>query len=187
MIDPPGDHPLPHKELNSQTPLIFSLNPGDVLYRHHQRIHHPIYFGTSGNYRFDDPDCAIGASFGVLYAGADTHCCFIESCGSTTGVPAVSESYLAAREIAKIQLTEELRFIDLATSGGLTRVGADARLVTGSYKVAQNWSSALTSRAARWYSLSRTARHDARRVCDFHTFPLCIPGHFSWLSNVFLQ
>ena len=132
MIGPPGDHPLPHPELHSQIPLIFTLSPGDVLYRHHQSINDPIYFGTSGNYRFDDPDCASGASFGVLYAGADAHCCFIESCGSTTGVPAVSEAYLAAREIAKIQVTEELRFIDLATSGGLTHIGADARLVTGS-------------------------------------------------------
>ncbi len=164
MIDPPGDHPLPHKELYSQTPLIFRLNPGDALYRHHQSIHDPLHFGIRGNYRFDDPDCATGASFRVLYAGADVHCCFIESCGSTTGVPAVSGDYLAAREIAKIQLTEELRFIDLATSGGLTRVGADARLVTGSYKIAQKWSAALRSHPARPDGIRYPARHDMTRV-----------------------
>lgn len=164
MIDPPGDHPLPHRELNSQTPLIFTLNPGDVLYRHHQSIHDPIYFGTTGNYRFDDPDCATGASFGVLYAGADAHCCFIESCGSTTGVPAVSGAYLTAREITKIQLTEELRFIDLATSGGLTHVGADARLVTGSYKVAQKWSAALRLHPVQPDGIRYPARHDMTKV-----------------------
>src|SRR5437016_2608038 len=92
----------------------------------HQSFHNPIYFGVSGNSRFDDPDCATGASFGVLYAGADPHCCFIESCGSTTDVPAVSGAYLDAREIARLELAEELRFIDLASSDGLTHVGAHA-------------------------------------------------------------
>src|SRR6267142_3257480 len=66
-----------------------------------------------------------------------------ESCGSTTGVPAVSGAYLDAREIARLELTEELRFIDLAGSGGLTHIGADARLLTGAYKVAQRWAAAL--------------------------------------------
>lgn len=164
MIDPPGDHPLPHAGLNSQAPLIFTLPPGAVLYRHHQSIHDPIYFGTSGNYRFDDPACATGASFGVLYAGEDVHCCFIESCGSTTGAPAVSGAYLGAREIAKIQLTAELRLIDLATSGGLTHVGADARLVTGSYKVAQKWSAALRVHPEEPDGIRYPARHDVTRV-----------------------
>jgi hypothetical protein len=128
MTDLPGEHPLPHPELQVQTPLIFTLKVGDVLYRHYQSAYDPIYFGMSGNYRFDDPDCPTGASFGVLYVGEDPHCCFIESCGSTTGVPAVSGVYLDAREIARIELTEELRFVDLASSGGLTHVGAGARL-----------------------------------------------------------
>jgi hypothetical protein len=38
MIDPPGDHPLPHPELHSQEPLVFTLSEGEVLYRHHQSI-----------------------------------------------------------------------------------------------------------------------------------------------------
>jgi len=143
MTGMPGDHPLPHPELHTQAPFILKLNVGDVLYRHHQSVHDPIYFGMSGKYRFDDPDCPAGASFGVLYAGEDPHCCFIESCGSTTGVPAVSGAYLDMREIARLELAEELRFVDLASSGGLTHIGADARLVTGSYKIAQRWSAAL--------------------------------------------
>jgi hypothetical protein len=84
MIDHPGDHPLPHAELPTQNPLIFTLHKGDVLYRHHQSVHNPIFFGTTGNYRFDDPDCPASGAFGVLYAGADPECCLLESCGSTT-------------------------------------------------------------------------------------------------------
>jgi hypothetical protein len=77
-------------------------------------------------------------------------------------VPAVSGDYLDAREIARLELTEELRFIDLASSGGLTHVGADARLVTGSYKVAQRWSAALRLHQAD--GIRYPARHDPTRV-----------------------
>lgn len=164
MIDEPGEHPLPHPELNSQTPLIITLKAGDVLYRQHQSIHDPIFFGMSGKYRFDDPDSPTGASFGVLYTGEDPHCCFIESVGSTTGVPAVSGAYLDAREMARLELTEELRFVDLASSGGLTHIGADARLVTGSYKVAQRWSAALRLHPLKPDGIRYPARHDPTRV-----------------------
>ena len=54
---PPGDHPLPHAELPNQDPLIFTVHEGEAIYRHHQSIHNPIFFGTTGNYRFDDPGC----------------------------------------------------------------------------------------------------------------------------------
>ena len=36
MTDKPGDLDLPHPELPTQTPLIFDLNIGGILYRHHQ-------------------------------------------------------------------------------------------------------------------------------------------------------
>src|SRR5258708_7963323 len=164
MTDMPGEHPLPHPELHVQTPLIFELKVGDVLYRHHQSVHEPIYFGMSGNYRFDDPDCHTGASFGVLYAGEDPHCCFIASCGSTTGVPAVSGAYLDAREIARLELTEELRFIDLAGSGGFTPICSGARLLTGAYKVAQKWAAALRLHPSKPDGIRYLARHDPTRV-----------------------
>jgi hypothetical protein len=164
MTDLPGEHPLPHPELAEQSPLIFTVKAGETLYRHHQTVNDPIYFGMSGNNRFDDPDCSTGATFGVLYVGEDPHCCFIESCGSTTGVPAVSGAYLEARSIAKLELTEELRFVDLASSGGLTHVGADGRLFTGSYKVAQRWSAALRLHPSKPDGIRYLSRHDPSRV-----------------------
>ncbi len=164
MTDMPGDHPPPHPELHGQQPLVLTRKAGDVLYRHHQSVHDPIYFGTSGAYRFDDPNCPASSSFGVLYVGEDPHCCFIESCGSTTGVPAVSGAYLEAREIARLELTQDLRFIDLASSGGLTHVGADGRLVTGSYKIAQLWSAALKDHSCKPDGIRYTSRHDPTRI-----------------------
>ena len=164
MIDHPGEHPLPHPELPTQDPLIFTLAIGEILYRQHQSIHDPVFFGTSGNYRFDDPDCPSASCFGVLYTGEDEDCSFIESCGSTTGVPAVSGAYLAAREISRLELTEELRFIDLVSPGGLTRIGADGRLETGSYKISQEWSAALRLHPSRPDGIRYRARHDPFRV-----------------------
>jgi len=164
MIDRPGDHPVPHAELPTQNPLIFTLYKGEVIYRHHQTVHNPIFFGTTGNYRFDDPDCPAPGSFGVLYAGADPECCLLESCGSTTGVPAVSGAYLDARQIARMELTEDLRFIDLVESGGLTSIGADGRLATGSYKVAQQWSAALRKHPAKPDGIRYRSRHAPERI-----------------------
>jgi len=164
MTDHPGDHPLPHPELASQTPLIFTLKKGEVLYRHHVAAHSPVHFGTTGNNRFDDPHCPADHTFGVLYVGADPHCCFIESCGPTTGVPAVSGAYLDARAMASLELTEDLRFIDLYSTGGLTRIGADGRLFTGSYKIAQQWSAALRAHPSKPAGIRYPSRHDHTRV-----------------------
>ena len=164
MTDLPGEHPLPHPELESQVPLIFTAKKGDVLWRHHRDDKDPIYFGTSGRNRFDDPDCPAGHAFGVLYAGQDPQCSFIESCGATTGVPAVSGAYLDARAMATLELTEELRFIDLFSTGGLTRIGADGRLFTGSYKIAQHWSAALRAHPSKPDGIRYPSRHDHTRV-----------------------
>ena len=76
----------------------------------------------------------------------------------------MSGAYLDARSIAKLELTEELRFIDLASSGGLTHVGADGRLFTGSYKVAQRWSAALRLHPAKPDGLRYRSRHDPTRI-----------------------
>jgi hypothetical protein len=164
MTDEPGDHPLPHPQFASQTPLVYIAKAGDLLYRHHRIGKDPVYFGTSGAHRFDDPDCPRGHAFGVLYAGEYPQCCFIESCGGTTGVPAVSGAYLDARAMATLGLTEDLRFIDLFSTGGLTRIGADGRLFTGSYKVAQHWSAALKAHPSKPDGIRYPSRHDHTRI-----------------------
>jgi hypothetical protein len=164
VIDLPGDHPPPHAELAAQRPLIFTVPAGEVLYRHHQKIHDPVYFGKNGDYRFDDPGCPTPGCFGVLYAGADPECCLLESCGTMTGVPAVSGAYLDAREIARMELTSSLRFIDLVDVGGLANIGADGRLATGSYKVAQQWSAALKKHPCKPDGIRYRSRHAPERI-----------------------
>jgi hypothetical protein len=196
MTDQPGDHPLPHSVLTSQTPLIFTVKKGTMLYRHHLAGKDPVYFGASGRNRFDDPDCPASHAFGVLYVGEDPHCCFIESCGSTTGVPAVSGAYLEARAMATLELTKDLRFLDLFSTGGLTRIGADGRLFTGSYKIAQQWSRALRAHPSKPDGIRYPSRHDHTRVayaiysCPTSAFKvgslgsLMAPGNRSLLNDI---
>lgn len=164
MTDLPGEHPTPHAGLDAQHPLIFTVPAGGVLYRHHQKIHDPIYFGKKGAYRFDDPDCPTTGCYGMLYAGADPECCLLESCGSTTGAPAVSGAYLDARAIARIELAEPLRFVDLVSDGGLANIGADGRLMTGSYLVAQRWSAALKKHPYKPDGIRYRSRHAPERI-----------------------
>jgi hypothetical protein len=164
LIDPPGDHPLPHPQLDSQEPIIFVVHEGEILYRHHQTLHDPIFFGTTGTNRFDDPECPSPRAFGVLYAGADPECCLLESCGSTTGVPAVTGAYLDTRQISRIELTEDLRFVDLVMPGGLTSIGADGRLFTGSHKIAQHWSAALKKHPTKPDGIRYRSRHAPERI-----------------------
>jgi hypothetical protein len=189
VTDQPGDHPLPHPQLASQTPLIHTVKQGEVLYRHHRAGKDPVYFGTSGDSRFDDPDCPAGHTFGVLYAGENPQCCFIESCGSTTGVPAVSGAYLDARAMATLELTEDLRFVDLFTTGGLTRIGADGRLFHGFVhdRTAMVTSIARPSVETRWNPLPIPPRPYARRVCDLFAARFFVQGRKHWFSNGALQ
>jgi len=163
MTDSPGEHPLPHPELPTQQPTIFTLHAGDVIYRHHQKIHNAVYFGKTGTNRFDDPNCDPDhggpGCFGVLYAGQDPACCLLESCGPTTRVPSVTGAFLDARAIARMELNEDLRFVDLVEPGGLISIGADNRLTTGSHKISQQWSAALRSHPARPDGIRYRSRH----------------------------
>ncbi len=50
----------------------------------------PLFFGTTGQNRFDDPLCPTAESYGVLYAAADMEGAFIESCPISARAPAVT-------------------------------------------------------------------------------------------------
>ena len=181
MTDTPGDLDPPHPELPTQTPLIFDLKMGGVLYRHHQIALDPIYFGTTGKNRFDDPDCPAGHSLGVLYAAADAHGAFIESCEISARAPAVSGAYLDTRAMALLELTEDLRFVDLFATGGLTRIGADSRLFAGRHTIAKQWSAALRSHPCKPDGIRYPARHDHTRAAyAIFSRP---PPHSRWVLS----
>jgi hypothetical protein len=121
-----------------------------------------LFFGKTGQNRFDSPD----ATFGVLYAGMDEHCAVIETFGQSTGIRVVTRSALEQRSLSYLQTKQPLLLIDLARSGGLARIGADSRLLSGTHSIAQRWSAALRDHPCRPHGILYPARHDvARYAC----------------------
>jgi hypothetical protein len=118
----------------------------------------PLFFGRTGLHRFDAP----AGEYGVLYAGQDAHCAFIETHGDLVGVRIVSMSALAQRGFALVEATQPLRLADL-TGPGLARLGADERLACGEHTIARRWALAVWSHLSLPDGLLYRARHDPSR------------------------
>lgn len=168
MTDQPGEHPGPPGNLADSSPLLHRFEPGTIFARIHHRDREPVFFGRTRRNRFDSPD----GSFGVLYVGVDESCAFVETFLQDTGIRVVSRQELQLRHLARLELTVPLTVVDLSRSGGLARIGADARLFSGSHAIAQRWSAALRDHPSRPAGLLYPARHDpARNACALYDLP----------------
>jgi hypothetical protein len=183
-----GPLPLPSPALAHQSlPVVLH---GEPLFRIYRTDRAPAFWGRTGNNRFDAP----AAEFGVLYAAADEHGAFIETCGDTHA-RTITTAFLASRGWARVQPLRQLRLVDL-TGSGLARIGADARLGSGEHAIAQQWSLALWNHPAAVDGLYYRARRDPSRfavalfdraapavsvVCDGHLFD---DGHQTLLANI---
>jgi hypothetical protein len=94
----------------------------------------------------------------------DEHVAFIETFGRDLSYRLVTHGELLSRALAKITLRRRLKMVDL-TGAGLATLGADARLCTGSYAVAQVWSAAFWSHPAEPDGLLWRSRFDPERFC----------------------
>jgi hypothetical protein len=152
----PGVHPDPPEDLaHRQLPLEGMRGPWCRIHRDHRG---PLFFGRKIENRFDAPD----GGYGVLYAGDDEHCAFIETVGWHTGENVVGEKDLEKRKLARVRPTRPLQLVDL-TGRGLARVGADGRLLTGEHSVARRWSAAFRDHPSRPDGIYYRARHDPSR------------------------
>jgi hypothetical protein len=69
-----------------------------------------------------------------------------------------------SRSIARLQLMDDLRLVDLVEPGGLTCIGADNRLTTCSYSISQRWSAALRNHPVKPDGIRYRSRHAPERV-----------------------
>jgi hypothetical protein len=167
----PGELSEPTAGIASTEPLIHTLPPGQRLSRFHSASLDPIFFGKTASNRFDSPD----SNYGVLYTGLDEHCAFIETFGQHTGIRFITTTELHIRHLAYLELTQPVTLIDLARSGGLARIGADARLLAGSHSVSQKWSAALRAHPAGAHGILYPTRHDpARLACALFDLPTSV-------------
>lgn len=148
----------PPADLARRDPLIHRASTTTTWCRSHKAGYAAIFFGRKQAGRWDAPN----GDYGVLYLGAGERCAFMESIGRsylrTRFVPA---SELRTRLLTKIRFSRELRLIDLVSSGGLTRLGAEGSLVNGlGYRNSQRWSDALRSHPAGVDGIHYRSRYD---------------------------
>jgi hypothetical protein len=125
-------------------------------------VHDPIFFGKSRTQRWDAPK----GDHGVLYLATEEYCAFMESVGrGALRTRLIPGSVLKLRALSKIRLTKDLRLVDMVSSGGLTRLGADGTIANGiGYRNSQRWSEALRSHPFKPHGIYYRSRYDPART-----------------------
>jgi hypothetical protein len=155
----PGGHPEPPAALQQRPlPLVSAAGP---WYRLHDAERDPLYFGRTSLFRFDAP----AGEFGALYLAGDPQGAFVETFGRLeTGGSLVTTAALARRCLTRVTSQRPLQVVDL-TGAGLRRIGADNRLSTGDYQIAQRWALRLWQHPEQPDGVQYRSRHDPSRKC----------------------
>lgn len=153
----PGLHPPPPSDLHQRKLPLKTFAAATIFYRVHQAKYNPIYFGNSGGGRFDTPE-------GILYLGIDECVAFRETIGRFSKYRLISSEELEKRCMTEVKSNRALSLVDL-TGKGLTLLDADARLLTGDYHIAQQWSKALQDHPSNPNGIYYRSRHDPSRFC----------------------
>jgi hypothetical protein len=152
-------HPLPPSDFSSRTlPIVAST--GSFYRLNSTGYPSALHFDRSGRGRFD----GANQPYGILYVGADEYAAFIETFGRTHGRISVEEAALRKRSLFSINATRTLFFADL-TGNGLVKMGADARVTTGSYEIARAWATAIFEHPQSADGIRYFSRHDNTRFC----------------------
>ena len=93
--------------------------------------------------------------------------------------------------MSQIKSNRALSLVDL-TGKGLTLLDADARLLTGDYKIAQQWSKALQDHPSCPDGIYYRSRHDPSRFClALYRLPtssiLQVVNTYDFLSDEYLD
>jgi hypothetical protein len=141
--------------------LAIELVPARATFvRIHRADHASLYFGISGDNRFDDPE----HRYGVCYAARTLEGAFAETCLRPVGATLLPLSQLAARMVSLLAVAAELRLVELHGSG-LARMGATAAVSSGTYDVSQPWSRAIYAHPAKADGIVYRSNHDNGELC----------------------
>ena len=136
-----------------------------------------MYFGITGNNRFDPPD----EEFGVMYIARQIAGAFVEVF-CRDGVRILDFEEVKRFQVAEVHTSKSLNLIDLAGKG-LVRMGLDSRLSTSGYTLAQAWSKAFYDHPDQADGILYTSRHDPKQhlaaVFDRSEITLSIKQHGS--------
>jgi hypothetical protein len=161
---PAGPVPGPPADLASRDLPLLDAQRGSRFCRIHRTGRDAIFFspgpGKPPAGRFDS---ATGR-FGVLYAGLSLDCAFAEVLLRNPARSIVSLSEVAARSFVAIGLHADIRLVDL-TGPGLSRLGLDARVLSGGYEVCGAWADALHDHRERPAGILYPSRFDPSERC----------------------
>lgn len=159
----PDDLALRPEPLEGALPVTM-VAAGSKWWRIHRTERPPVFFGPAPGqppmYRFDAP----GGEYRVLYAGQSLTAAFVETLLRNPRIPFVEHSELEERSVAVMNNLHELKLVDLR-GGGLSQIGVDNRLTTGSYEVAGYWASALWRHAEGPDGILYRSKHDPNHAC----------------------
>ncbi len=158
---PAGPPPMPPGDFASRTFPVADFAQGDILFRiHRDDERDPLHFGRTTvadqRARFDDPR----GQYGVCYLGVKPETAFVETLLRYPGSQLVSMSDLAARKLARIEVTRDLRVVDL-TGPGLVLVEGTAEISsTRDYTLSWAWSRAVYEHPDGVDGILYRCRHD---------------------------
>jgi hypothetical protein len=157
--DPLPDHPNPPLDFFTRNLPVFR-SAGSWYRLNPVQYASSLYFDRSGMGRFDGAD----QGYGILYVAEDVYAAFIECYGRVHGARGVAEADLKQRNLFVISSDRPLVMVDL-TGNSLVKLGADARLSSGSYAIARQWAQAIYEHPMRVDGIRYRSRHDDQRYC----------------------
>lgn len=159
--DLPGPHPLPAADFYQRSLSVVVFDA--PLVRIHRCQHDALFFGRSGDNRFDDPS----AAFGTLYCSEDLNGAFVETLGrlpSAAEPIVIDTAQLSERCISHIVFRRPLKLVDFRGGPESRRMGVDARIWTGSYAIAQQWARHVHEHREQPDGILYRCRGDASRL-----------------------
>lgn len=157
LPEPPDDYGV----LAERFPALPKEQLPADLYRVHQVVHEPEWFGTSGGCRWDPPS-DVAELFGTCYTGTDPLTAFIEAVAE---LPLLAQSVIDKRAMARLHVPQGQQIADMTNPRIIGDWGLDRRISTGdAYDVCQRWAHAL--RLAGFTGVFYEPRYDPRGHCQ---------------------
>ena len=157
---PPDPGPLPPPDFASRDLPIETIAAGARLVRIHRSDVGPLFFGSTGGNRFDDPT----RIYGVCYLAATLEGAFAETCLRAVGARFVALAFLEERSFSGIEVTAPLRLVSVH-GPGLAQIGATGAVTSGPHAVAQQWSRAIHDHPTAPDGIAYRSNHDNGELC----------------------
>jgi hypothetical protein len=157
---PPDPGPLPPLDFATRRLPTETIAAGSRLLRIHRSSVGPLFFGSTGGNRFDDPV----RTYGVCYFGTSIEGAFAETCLRAVGARFVALTFLDERSFAAVEVTSPLQVVSLH-GPGLAQLGATSVVSSGAHALAQQWSQAIHDHPQAPDGIAYRSNHDNGELC----------------------